>query len=365
MRRSIAIIGAGIGAEHLAACLRLPERYAVHSLCDLDFERGATVAARHPGVTATTDFDAILSDPSVDIIDICLPPHLHFDACMRALDAGKAVICEKPLTPSLSETDALIAKVRETGGFLSPVFQYRYGIGMAQLRAIQESGLAGRPLVGTLETHWNRGPGYYAIPWRGTWAGERGGAVLGHAIHIHDLLTSVLGPVAQVSAMLATRVNEIETEDCAALSLRMETGALVTSSITLGAADDSSRMRLCFEGVTVESDHAPYSLAAKPWTFTARAPRLQSEIDAVLATIGTTPTGYDGMFAAIADALDGAPGREVTIQDGRRSVELVTAIYASARSGAPVTLPLDPDHPYHSGWPSEPLEGRGKPKWQA
>ena len=62
MRRSIAIIGAGIGAEHLAACLRLPERYAVHSLCDLDPERGATVAARHPGVTATTDFDAILSD---------------------------------------------------------------------------------------------------------------------------------------------------------------------------------------------------------------------------------------------------------------------------------------------------------------
>ena len=365
MRRSIAIIGAGIGAEHLAACLRLPERYAVHSLCDLDSERGATVAARHPGVTATTDFDAILSDPSVDIIDICLPPHQHFDACMRALDAGKAVICEKPLTPSLSETDALIAKVRETGGFLSPVFQYRYGIGMAQLRAIQESGLAGRPLVGTLETHWNRGPGYYAIPWRGTWAGERGGAVLGHAIHIHDLLTSVLGPVAQVSAMLATRVNEIETEDCAALSLRMETGALVTSSITLGAADDSSRMRLCFEGVTVESDHAPYTLAATPWTFTARAPRLQSEIDAVLATIGTTPTGYDGMFAAIADALDGAPGREVTIRDGRRSVELVTAIYASARSGAPVTLPLGPEHPYHSGWPSEPLEGRGKPKWQA
>ena len=359
MRRSIAIIGAGIGAQHLEAVAKLPDRYAIHSLCDLDVERGTAVAAKHPGVTATTDFDAILADPAVDIVDICLPPHLHFDACIGALDAGKAVICEKPLTPSLAETDALIAKVRETGGFLSPVFQYRYGIGMAQLRAVQDAGLAGRPLVATLETHWNRGAGYYEIPWRGTWAGERGGAVLGHAIHIHDLLTGVLGPVAEISAMLATRVNEIETEDCAALSLRMESGALVTSSITLGAADDSSRMRLCFEGVTVESDHAPYSLAAKPWTFTARAPRLQSEIDEVLAAIGDTPTGYDGMFAAIADALDGAPGREVTIQDGRRSVELVTAIYASARAGSPVSLPLGSDHPYHSGWPSEPLESSG------
>ena len=188
MRRSIAIVGAGIGASISTPSPALPDRYAIHSLCDLDAERGAAVAAKHPGVKATTDFDAILSDPSVDIIDICLPPHLHFDPCMRALDAGKAVICEKPLTPSLRETDALIAKVRETGGFLSPVFQYRYGIGMAQLRAVQDAGLAGRPLVATLETHWNRGADYYAIPWRGTWAGERGGAVLGHAIHIHDLL---------------------------------------------------------------------------------------------------------------------------------------------------------------------------------
>jgi predicted dehydrogenase len=62
-------------------------------------------------------------------------------------------------------------------------------------------------VVASLETHWNRGPDYYAVPWRGTWAGEAGGAILGHAIHAHDLLCRYFGPVAQVQAQLATRVN--------------------------------------------------------------------------------------------------------------------------------------------------------------
>src|SRR5690606_22551768 len=110
-----------------------------------------------------------------------------------------------------------------------------------------------------------------------TWAGERGGALLGHAIHIHDLLPWLVGPVTQVFADTATRVNAIEVEDCAALSIRMGDGALITSSVTLGCATDISRMRLCFEGFTVESDHSPYALSDKAWTFTARAPATQEQ----------------------------------------------------------------------------------------
>jgi predicted dehydrogenase len=188
------------------------------------------------------------------------------------------------------------------------------------------------------------------VDWRGTWAGESGGALLGHAIHIHDMLTGLLGPVARVHAELATRVNEIEVEDCAALSLRMEEGAVITSSVTLGAAGNTSRLRLMFEGFTVESDHAPYALAEKGWTFTARAPRHQAEIDAVLAGVAAPKLGYAGLFAAMADALDGRPGREVTLADARRSLEFVTACYASAREGRPQALPLGPDHPLYGSW---------------
>lgn len=350
MKRSICIVGAGIGASHLAGLAQLPDRFAVHSVCDLNPDRGRPLATQY-GAGFTADLAAVLADPSVDIVDICLPPHLHFRACMDALDAGKIVVCEKPLVPSLREADLLADKVAKTGGVLSPVFQYRFGLGTTQLHALIEAGLAGRCYAGSLETHWDRPASYYSeVDWRGTWAGENGGALLGHAIHIHDLLPALLGPVAQVYADVATRVNAIEVEDCAALSIRMASGAVITSSVTLGAAGNISRLRLMFQGFTVESDHAPYAPAEKGWTFTARAPADQAAIDAVLARVGPVRSGYAGMFTALADALDGRPGREVTLADGRRSLEFVTACYASTRSGLPVALPLGADHPMHGGW---------------
>jgi predicted dehydrogenase len=350
MTYTVSIVGAGIGAQHMAGYAALPGRFRVKNICELNEARGRALADQYLGVDVTHDLAAVLGDPEIGIVDICLPPHLHFRTCMDALDAGKKVVCEKPLVSSLREADLLAEKVRETGGFLSPVFQYRYGLGAAQLHALIDAGLAGKCYAGTLETHWDRPASYYEIDWRGTWAGEQGGAILGHAIHIHDLLPAFLGPVARVFADVATRVNDIEVEDCAALSIRMQSGALITSSVTLGAAENISRMRLMFEGFTVESDHAPYSLAEKGWRFVARAPRMQKEIDEVLAGVSEVPNGYAGMFAALADALDGNGGREVTLNAGRQSLEFVTAVYASARSNLPVDLPIGSDHPMYGSW---------------
>ncbi len=347
---NVAIIGAGIGKKHLQGFAQLPESYAVRTICDLDEDRGKTLADSHPGAGFISDLATVLADPEIDIVDICLPPHLHFSTCMDALDAGKKVICEKPLVTSLHEADLLAAKVAETGGFVGPVFQYRFGLGAAQLQALIDAGLAGRAYAGTLETHWDRPASYYEIPWRGTWAGEQGGAILGHAIHIHDLLPTFLGPVDRVFADLATRVNDIEIEDCAALSIRMKSGALITSSVTLGCAENMSRMRLVFEGFTVESDHAPYDLAQKGWHFTARAPTRQAQIDEVLASVGPVLSGFAGMFDALARALNGEEAPFVTLEDGRQSLEFVTAIYSSARTGAPVSLPLSSNCRLYEGW---------------
>lgn len=349
MRRSVAIIGAGIGAQHLSGFVQVPERFDVQTICDLDKAR-ATDAAQGRNIAITDDLASVLADPSIDIVDICLPPHLHFQTCKEAQSAGKHVICEKPLVTSLAEADALATHIAETGRQIFPVFQYRYGLGTAQLFALAKAGLTGRCYAGSLETHWDRPKSYYDIDWRGTWAGENGGALLGHAIHIHDLLPALLGPVSQVFADVATRVNDIEVEDCAALSIRMESGAVITSSVTLGCAENTSRLRLMFEGVTVESDHAPYAPAEKKWQFIARGPTTQEQIDQVLADVKPFAAGYAGLFAAIANALDGTPDQEVTFADGRRSLEFVTAAYASARENAPVQLPLAKTHPLYSGW---------------
>ncbi len=349
MTYKVAIIGAGIGSQHMDAYLALPHHFETEVICDLDRNRAEDIAKPH-GISVITELDDVIANESVDIVDICLPPHLHLSAALKALNAGKHVICEKPLVTSLADCDRLSQASQSTGCQVFPVFQYRFGPGLTQLRHLVDTGLAGQCFAGSLETHWNRDAEYYAVDWRGTWSGEQGGALLGHAIHIHDLLSAALGPVARVHAETATRVNEIEVEDCAALTIRMASGALITSSVTLGAASNTSRMRLAFEGFTVESDHAPYAPSAKPWTFTARAPAQQSVLDQALTETPNAPIGYKGLFSEIANALDGKPSNAVTLQDGRQSVEFVTAAYHASRTGCPADLPLEKAHPLYAGW---------------
>ncbi len=346
----VAIIGAGIGAQHLSGYRALPKRFVVKAICDLDLERARSVAGDDTSIRLTTDLDEVLADESIQLIDVCLPPHLHFPVTLKAHAAGKDVVCEKPLVRSLEEGNALIDSVNKTGRGVFPVFQYRFGHAMRQLRALIDAGLAGKAFVASSEVHWNRGASYYDIPWRGTWKGECGGAILGHAIHAHDLLCHVLGPVDEVFAMADTRVNKIETEDCAALSFRMKSGALATSSVTLGAAEDTSRLRFCFEGFTAESGTLPYRPAEDTWRFIARAPTTQDQIDAVLATVADGENGFAGFVEAIADAMEGRGGKEVTVHDGLQSIELVTAIYRSVREGKPVRLSDAAEGEWIKGW---------------
>ena len=351
MRRlRVGIVGAGIGAEHFQAYLALTDRFEVRYMCDLDDARAAQAVSGRKAVTITRNLDQILADPEIDLVDICLPPHLHLSACSAALQAGKDVICEKPLVASLAEADQLADMMQQTGRKVFPVFQYRYGAGAAKLQKLMAAGLAGTPLVGSLETHWHRDEAYYAVDWRGSWAGERGGAILGHAIHIHDWLSFAFGEIDSVFAYLATRVNEIEVEDCASLSIRMRSGALITSSVTLGAATDTSRLRFCFSGLTAESGLEPYKLADSDWQFIARAPQRQAEIESVLADLTPPLSGFQGLFAAIYDHLVSGQGDIVSFADGRRSIEFVTAVYRSAHEGKQIHLPLKEDDPLYHSW---------------
>ena len=319
-------------------------------LCDLDLERAHRVRGDRQGILLERDFSAVLSDPSIDLIDICLPPHLHMSACMDALDAGKHVICEKPLVSSLAQVDHLAAKAREVERQVFPVFQYRFGAGMAKLQALVDAGIAGKPLVASVETHWNRDSAYYSNPWRGTWKGEQGGAVLGHAIHNHDLVCAVLGPVARLQAFTTTRVNHIEVEDCASISIQMESGALATSSVTLGACKDTTRLRFCFENLTAESGDLPYAPADGDWTFEARGGHSQRLIDGCIAQVNDVASGFVGFFEAGAQKLHTGGGYAVVLEDGRRSIELVTASYQSAREGRLLDLPLGAENPLYHSW---------------
>ena len=356
MIRNVAILGAGIGEKHLAAYLRLPERFKVTYICDLNSNL-AQVLASQVDATTSNSLDEVIANPSVDIVDICLPPPLHVPVALKALAQGKHVILEKPIAGSLRDADRLANAEAKSPGKVFPVFQYRYGRSFDAMAALELAGFLSRPLAASLETHWNRSSDYYNNPWRGTWDHEFGGAVLSHAIHAHDLLTHAFGPVAEVSAVLTTLANPIETEDCAAIAFTMKNGATAASSITLGAADDTSRLRLIFDDITVESTRLPYTPGEADWTFQARAPEQQGAVDRIVASVSCANEGFTGFCAAVADALDGVMGAEVTLSDGIASIELAAAIYQSDRSGQRISLPLDRCLPICTSF--KPLHGLG------
>jgi predicted dehydrogenase len=349
-RLKVAVVGGGIGTQHIDALIRLPEQFELVAFCDIDPAKAEAVADRYGIGSATTSYDALLARDDIDIVNLCTPAGLHVAQTEAALGAGKHVICEKPLAASLAEVDRLAALAETTGRHLSPIFQYRFGNGFRRLLHLRDKGLLGKAYLATVETHWRRGASYYAVPWRGRFATELGGSLTSHAIHAHDMLMHALGPVRSVHARTATRVNPIETEDCAVVSLELADGALAALSVTMGAAVEHSRLRFYFEQVTVESNLSPYRPHLEPWRFETADEAGKAEIDAALADFIPLPEHFEGQFSRLHAALTEGLPPPVTLADSRASIELLTASYYSARSGGSVTLPMGPEHPCYHGW---------------
>ena len=348
---NVAIIGVGIGRSHIVeGYLPNADKFKVVALCDLNAERMAAVGDEFGIERRIAGFDDVLAMDDIDIIDICTPPGVHYAMVMAALKAGKHVICEKPLVGSLSQVDEVIAQEKLSKGLLMPVFQYRFGDGIEQAKAIIDAGIAGKPFVGTVETMWRRDAPYYAVPWRGKWATELGGVLMGHAIHPHDLFTYLMGDITRVFGRVATRVNPIEVEDTISASLVMKSGALASLTATLGSADDMTRIRLSFENVTFESDHAAYNPGDKLWKIPPRSPETAAAIDALLRDWQHVPSRFQTQMARFHDALEGKAPLPVTSADSRRSLELVTAFYHSSSTNEDVALPIGPGHPLYSSW---------------
>jgi predicted dehydrogenase len=349
-RVKVGVVGGGVGQGHIDAYRALPDLYEVAAFCDIDVAKAEAVAARN-GIRRTVTSLEDLLGLDVDLVDLCTPSGLHFAQTLQVLEAGRDVIVEKPLASSLAEVETLGSAERTAGRRVLPIFQYRFGHGIQKLHHLIGEGVAGRPSVATAETHWRRTREYYERgPWRGRWDTELGGCLATHAIHIHDLLMQVLGPLKTVFASADNAVNGNETEDMAVLALGFAGGALATSCVTLGAHPQASRLKFCFEGLTAESGLDPYNPGHEPWTFSHSDDDGRARIDAALARFAPLPERFVGQFFRIhATLTEGAPP-PVTIDDSRASIELLTAAYWSIVSGGAVTLPIGRSHPFFGGW---------------
>ncbi len=355
----VALAGLGIGRQHALAYRNMPDRFSLDAVCALDEDAAQNTAKEFGARHALTRFEDVLGLPDIDVIDICTPPHLHAPQAEAALRAGKHVICEKPLAGSVEAIDHLAQVERESGKRLMPIFQYRFGGGVQKLKKLMAAGLTGSPLVASVDIHWRRRESYYtAVPWRGRLETELGGVLTSQAIHALDMLMEIVGPARRVCAITATKSNAVEVEDCAAISMEMSSGALVTVSATLGSVVEITRHRFVFEGLVAESNLRPYSNGDDPWTFTADDANLQTTVDAAISEDVSRsaaspasgamdgrglkgiapPAGFDAQLMRFHEAITQGSPLPVTVDDARRAAELLAAIYQSAQTGRPVSV---------------------------
>lgn len=346
----VGLVGCGaISGSHLDAYRRLADRFEVVAVCDVVEEKARQRAEDFGVPRVVTDIQEIYDMPGVDVVDICTPPFLHVPMAIGAMEAGKLAVCEKPLGGSLGEVDQLAEAEARTGKRVMPIFNYRFGFGLQRLKHLLRLGIPGQLFLSTVETHWHRPAGYFGVRWRAGWRTALGGAFIGHAIHAHDALYEVAGPAKRVFTFGKTLVNDTEIEDTLAVSVEMADGSLAALSVTFGSAVEISRHRYSFRNMVAESNTAPYAnQTSDPWQFQGVSPEVDEQIAQALADFTPEPPeGFIGQFERFHRALQSGGELPITIADGRRAIELVTAVYYSMFTGQVAELPITRDHPFY------------------
>ena len=169
LRLGVAVIGTGSIAEaHLYSYKQEGERADLVAVVDVDEARARTAAGRYGVPDVYADYRDVLARDDVDVVSICAPPFLHVQMAVDSLLAGKHVLCEKPVAPTLSELDRIEEAERKSGKVFSGVFQLRFGKGAQQMRILLDEGRFGKVHLGLAETLWYRDDAYYdQVAWRG------------------------------------------------------------------------------------------------------------------------------------------------------------------------------------------------------
>jgi UDP-N-acetyl-2-amino-2-deoxyglucuronate dehydrogenase len=362
--------GAGWGRLRaaLAGCGRIGERHArilastagveLVAVADVQPEKAGAYAEKHGGRPYSKIGEMIAAEEP-DLLAICTPSGIHAEGVIGAARAGvKNIVVEKPMALRLTDADAMIAACDESGARLFVVKQNRYNLPIRKLREALESGRFGKLVLGAVRVRWCRRQDYYdQAPWRGTWAMD-GGVFSNQASHHVDMLVYMMGDVSSVKAMAATRLVSIEAEDTGVALLRFENGALGVVEATTAArpVDLEGSISILGENGTVEvGGFAMNEMTV--WKFADETP----EDPQVLEKYRTNPPdvygfGHHAFYQDVFEAIAKEETPFVDGREGRKSLEVITAIYESIESGREVRFPFTPTHSRLG----EPEDGRRK-----
>jgi UDP-N-acetyl-2-amino-2-deoxyglucuronate dehydrogenase len=345
--RGFGIVGTGvIAAMHAAAIATLPRARLVAVTDVADGAAAAFAAAR--GCAAEPGLDQLLARPDVDVVCVCVPSGLHAEVGVRAALAGKHLVVEKPIDVTLAAADRLIEAARAAGVVLTVISQHRFDPGLIELKRLLGDGALGRLVLAEASTKWYRTQAYYdSAEWRGTWAMD-GGSLMNQGIHYVDLLRWCMGPVTEVTAVCATQAHEIEAEDTALAIVRFGSGAVGTIlSSTAAYPGFPQRLEITgTDGTVIVEDGRIVRRAVGPQAGAAEAEGsagtgAAGALGALGAAVDPAAIEVASHAAQIADLLAAVEeGRAPAVdgQAGRDALEIVRAVYTSARTGTPVRL---------------------------
>jgi predicted dehydrogenase len=339
------IIGCGVIAPTHIKAVQATDGAQLVACCDIVEEKAHERADEFGDgdVAVYRDLEKMLDDPNVDVVSICTPSGMHSAQAIAAAEAGKHILCEKPLDVELCKIDAMIEAAEENDIKLAGVFQRRTYESSNKVRDAVQGGKLGKLVIGDCYQKYFRSHEYYASgSWRATWELDGGGALMNQGVHGIDLLLYIMGDVKRINARARRLVRNIAVEDTAVATLEFANGALGviegTTSITPGYG---CKIQISGDDGTIEVVNKEITM----WDIPGEEEDVEESEDEVGtardATSGLTEEGHTMHVADLVDAIQNDREPQIPGSEARRAVEVIKAIYKSSREGgATVELPL-------------------------
>ncbi|HET7527034.1 MAG TPA: Gfo/Idh/MocA family oxidoreductase [Burkholderiaceae bacterium] len=336
-----ALVGCGrIAGNHFEAIKQHAQRCELVDVCDID-PQALRAAVDRTGARGHDSVTALLADTNADCVALCTPSGLHPQQVMEVARAGLDVMTEKPMATRWSDGLAMVRACDEAGVRLFVVKQNRRNRTLQLLKRAVEQRRFGRIYMVTVNVFWSRPQAYYdSAAWRGTWEFD-GGAFMNQASHYVDLLDWIVGPVESVMAYTGTLARNIEVEDTGVAALKWRNGAMGSVNVTMLTYPKN------LEGsITILGERGSVRIGGvavnkiEHWEFEATHEMDREIDDASYQTTSVYGFGHPLYYDNVINTLRGEAEPETDGREGLKSLELLIAMYLSARDGKRINLPL-------------------------
>lgn len=342
-----ALIGCGrIATNHIKSAKE--NGLEIVAVCDILPESMQTLLDKHDlgsdaSIKRYTDYKKLIDENELDLVAVATCSDMHSEIALYAIERSINVIIEKPMTMSVSVAKLIVKRSKEKGVVVSVCHQNRFNIAVQETRKALESGRFGKLSHGAIHVRWNRNKEYYdQASWRGTWK-QDGGCLMNQCIHGVDLLIWMLGEVETVYGVVRNRQHPfIEAEDIGMAVLTFKNGAVATIEGTTNVYPKNLEETLYLFGEkgTVKLGGKSTN-AIDVWNFLEENNADALETGFEEQTVNVYGNGHISLYRNVINAIRTGEKPLIDAEAGMHAVEVILAIYQSAKLNAPVTLPLE------------------------